>query len=76
MSMSPEPPERLAEILMAILALSTSTGTSQSESACGNDPVELFDAHSVNEQSQQTVEGDNDSYGTTVNVRSFPSPPS
>ena len=31
MSMSPEPPERLAEILLEILALSDSTRTSQSE---------------------------------------------
>ena len=35
MSVSAEPPERLAEILLEILALSNSAGTSHSESAWG-----------------------------------------
>ena len=59
MSMSPEPPERLAEILLEILALSKPTGTSQSESARGTDPSELSDVHCVEEQSQQKDEQDN-----------------
>jgi hypothetical protein len=59
MSMSPEPPERLAEILLEILALSDSTRTSQSPSASGSDPIELFDAHCVKEQSQPRDEEDN-----------------
>jgi len=53
MSMPPEPPERLAEILLEILALSDSTRTSQSESVSGSDPTELFDVHCVKEQSQR-----------------------
>jgi hypothetical protein len=59
MSMSPEPPERLAEILLEILALSKPTRTSQSESARCSDPIELFDAHCVKEQSERVDEGDN-----------------
>jgi len=57
MSVSPEPPERLAEILLEILALSNSTKTSESESAGGSDPIDLSDAHGIQEQSQR--EGDN-----------------
>jgi len=53
MSVSPEPPERLAEILLEILALSKPTRTSQPESARGSDPIESCDAHSVKEQSQR-----------------------
>jgi len=59
MSMSPESPERLAEILLEILALSKPTRTSQSESVSGSDPIELFDAHCVKEQSQRRDEKDN-----------------
>ena len=59
MSMSPEPPERLAEILLEILALSKPTRTSQSESARGSDPIELCDPHCVKEQSQRRDEEDN-----------------
>jgi hypothetical protein len=59
MSMSPEPPERLAEILLEILALSKPTGTSQSESSRGSDPIESCDAHSAKEQSQRRDEEDN-----------------
>jgi len=58
MSMSPEPPERLAEILLEILALSDLTRTSQSESVSGGDPIELFNAHCVKEQSQRRDEED------------------
>jgi hypothetical protein len=53
MSVSPEPPERLAEILREILALSNLTRTSQPESARGSDPIELLDAHCVKEQSER-----------------------
>jgi hypothetical protein len=53
MNMPPDPPKRLAEILLEILALSDSTRTSQSESVSGSDPLELFDAHGVEEQSQR-----------------------
>ena len=63
MSMSPEPPERLAEILLEILALSKPTRTSQSESVSGSDPIELFDPHCVKEQSQRTDEEDNNRHG-------------
>jgi hypothetical protein len=59
MSVSPEPPERLAEILQEILALSDSTRASQSESASDSDPIESFDAHSIKEQSQRRDEEDN-----------------
>jgi hypothetical protein len=59
MSMSSEPPERLAEILLEILALSESTRTSQSESVSGSDPIELFDAHCAKEQLQRKDEEDN-----------------
>jgi hypothetical protein len=58
MSMSPKPPERLAEILLEILSLSDSTRTSQSESANGSD-IENPDAHWINEQSQRRDEEDN-----------------
>jgi len=47
MSVSLERPERLAEILREILALSNSAGTSHSESAWDSDPIELIDAHCV-----------------------------
>jgi hypothetical protein len=59
MSVSPEPPERLAEILLEILALSKATRTSQSESVSGSDRIELFDAHCVKEQPQRSDEGAN-----------------
>jgi hypothetical protein len=58
MSMPPRPPERLAEILLEILALSGSTPTSQSESVSGSDPTELSDAHYVEEQSQRRDQKD------------------
>jgi hypothetical protein len=59
MSMPPKPPERLAEILLEILALSDSTQTSQSGSVSGSDPIESCDAHRVKEQSQRRDEEDN-----------------
>jgi len=59
MSMPPKPPERLAEILQEILALSSSTPTSQSESDSGSDPSGLSDAHCVKEQSQRRDEENN-----------------
>jgi hypothetical protein len=63
MSMPPEPPERLAEILQEILALANSKRTSQSESVSGSDPIELFDANCVKEQSRQRDEEDNHRQG-------------
>jgi hypothetical protein len=57
--MLPDPPERLAEILLEILALSNPTRTSQLASASDSDPIENFDAHRVEEQSQRTKEKDN-----------------
>jgi len=59
MSMPPKPPERLAEILQEILALSDSTRTNQSESVSGSDPIESFDGHWIEEQSQWRDEEDN-----------------
>ena len=59
MSMPSKPPERLAEILQEILALSDSTRTNQSESVSGSDPIESFDAHWIKEQLQRTDEEDN-----------------
>jgi hypothetical protein len=59
MSMPPKPPERLAEILQEILALSESTRTNQSESVRGSDPIESLDAHWIKDQSQQRDEEDN-----------------
>jgi hypothetical protein len=59
MSGSPEPPERLAEILLEILALSNPTRTRQSEPLSGSDPIELFDAHYVKEQSEPKEEDNN-----------------
>lgn len=59
MSTPPRPPERLAEILLEILALSDSTRTSESKSVSGgSDSIELFDAHCAKEQSQRKDEED------------------
>lgn len=58
MSASPEPPEPLAEILLEILALSQPTRRRQSKIARGSDPIEDFDAHRVEEQSQRIKEKD------------------
>jgi hypothetical protein len=52
MSMPPEAPERLAEILMEILALSKPERTSEAESARDTDQIELFGPHCSKEQSQ------------------------
>jgi len=51
-------PERLAEILQEILALSNSTATSQSESISGGDPGKLSDAPGVEDHSQRRAEDD------------------
>jgi hypothetical protein len=59
MSVSPEPPERLAEILLEILALSDSTRTTESESVSGSDPIDFFNAHCGKEQSQRKGQEDN-----------------
>jgi hypothetical protein len=59
MSMPPEPPERLAEILLEILALSKPERTNEAESARCSDPIELFDAHCVKKQSEGADEVDN-----------------
>lgn len=58
MSTPPKPPERLAEILLEILALSDSPPTSQSKPAGSTDPLENFDSHRVEEQSQQAKNED------------------
>jgi len=58
MSVSPEPPQRLAEILQEILALSKPARTSQSESASGSDPSELSEAYRIEDHSQRKVEED------------------
>ena len=49
MSMPPEPPERLAEILLEILALSDSKGKSRSESLSGGHQDELSEPQDVRE---------------------------
>jgi len=59
MSTPPKPPERLAKILLEILALSDAGQTSKSESASGCDPSENFDARRVEEQLQAGNEEDN-----------------
>ena len=59
MNMPSKPPERLAEILQEILALSDSTRTNQSESVSGSDRIESFDAHWIKDQSQRRDEEDN-----------------
>ena len=60
MSVSPEAPQRLAEILQEILALSKPAPISQSESASGSDPSKLSEAYRVEEHSQRRVQEDND----------------
>jgi hypothetical protein len=59
MSGSPEPPERLAEILLEILALSNPTRTSQSKPVSGSDSIELSDGECVKEQSESREEDNN-----------------
>jgi hypothetical protein len=59
MSVSPEPPERLAEILLEILALSDSTRTGQSKSARGSGPIDLSDVPCIQEQPRQEEEDNN-----------------
>jgi hypothetical protein len=58
MSLPPEPPERLTKILLEILAMSKPTSTNQSESGCGDDRTESFDADYVKEQAQRRDEKD------------------
>ena len=58
MSMAPKSPERLAEILQEILALSDSTRPSQSGSI-GGDLIDNFDVRRVEEESQRKAEEDN-----------------
>ena len=58
MSLSPEPPEQLAKILLEILALSKPTRTNQPESVCGDDRTESFDADYVKEQARRRDEED------------------
>jgi hypothetical protein len=58
MSLTPEPPEQLAKILLEILALSKPTRTNQSESARGSDRTESFDADCIKEQAQRKDEED------------------
>jgi len=55
MNVSPEPPERLAEILQEILALSDSTRTNQSESI-SRDRSGLSEAHCVDDEPQRRDE--------------------
>jgi hypothetical protein len=50
MSPPPEPPERLAEILLEILALSDSKRRSESDSVRGDNESELLDSHGFKEQ--------------------------
>jgi len=58
MSVPPEPPERLTEILLEILALSDSTRTSQSESVSGSLASGSSDAHCDEQQPQRRDEED------------------
>ena len=58
MSLSPEPPEQLAKILLEILALSKPTRTNQPESVHGSDRTESFDADYVKEQARRRDEED------------------
>jgi hypothetical protein len=64
MDMLPEPPERLAEILLEILALSK-PGTSQSESARDSDHIELFGPHCTKEQSKNGDQEDDNRQSRT-----------
>lgn len=59
MSTPPKPPERLAEILQEILALSDPTRTSQSESGSGSGSSELSDANCIEEEAQRREVEDN-----------------
>ena len=65
MSMPPEPPERLAEILMEILALSKPERTSEAESVRDTDQIELFGPHCSKEQSQYGDEEDHNRQSRT-----------
>jgi hypothetical protein len=60
MSASAEPPERLAEILLEILALSKPARTNPSESEAGNLPIEMLPAHCLGNKSQCSDGADGD----------------
>jgi hypothetical protein len=64
MSASPEPPERLAEILLEILALSKPRA-SQSASARDSNQIELFGPHCPKEQSQNGDQEDHNRQSRT-----------
>jgi hypothetical protein len=59
MSTSPEPPERLAEILLEILALSKPERSSESDSEPRSDPSEFFDPQCVKKQLERADEEGN-----------------
>ena len=73
MSMSSEPPERLAEILLEILALSDSTRTSQSESVSGSDQLNYSTRTALkssrNGEMRKTTTGKDRSAGPRARVR-------
>ena len=73
MSISPEPPERLAEILLEILALSKPTRTSQSESAAAviqsNHATRTALKSSRNGEMKKTTTGKDRSAGPRARVR-------
>jgi len=60
MSIPPEPPKRLAEILLEILALSNSPRSSHSNSINSGDSGELSDAQCADDQAQRMDTEDND----------------
>jgi len=53
MSTPPKPPERLAEILLEILALSDSERPSPLESVSDSNPIESSDSHCAKAQSRR-----------------------
>jgi hypothetical protein len=56
MSTPPRPPERLAEILLEILALSKPTGMDEPECIRGSDPNECRTQSQANDLTSKTVE--------------------
>jgi hypothetical protein len=75
MSVSPEPPERLAEILLEILALSKPTQASQSESARGviqsNHATRIALNSSRNGETKKITSGKDYSASPRVRVRIY-----
>ncbi|HEY6154504.1 MAG TPA: hypothetical protein VIW07_12260 [Candidatus Udaeobacter sp.] len=59
MSTPPKPPERLAEILLEILALSDSARPSQSESISGSDQNEVSNSPCGNESQPKAEQNNN-----------------